>query len=315
MDGRQRRSRDLRRPSCRRSRRRRDPRGRGSRGPAPPGAPRPPSRRCRRRWPSDAPAGRGAGRPQPCPRSCGTRRTSRAPGRAGSRLRTSAARYPLVRSSVATNPGIPLMRPIRRWPSPSRCSVASIAPAMFAAATSGNWPSSGYPSSATTNGKPLLLQVQEVVGRLVGEHEDRAVDLPLEQLVDEGELPLLMVERRTQDGLHVELVERLGEARDQLGEVVAEHHRDRHADQPGPAGRRRPERPIRGEVELADDLEHRLAGLRRDVGPVVEHARDRRDRHARVAGDVADRRASGFGRPRRLEAPMASTPRCITFPV
>ena len=105
------------------------------------------------------------------------------------------------------------MRPIRRWPSPSRCSVASIAPAMFAAATSGKWPSSGYPSSATTNGKPLLLQVQEVLGRLVGEHEDRAVDLPLEQLVDEGELPLLMVERRAQDRLQVELVERLGEAR------------------------------------------------------------------------------------------------------
>ena len=57
------------------------------------------------------------------------------------------------------------------------------------------------------------LQLQEVVGRLVGEHEDRAVDLPLEQLVDEGELPLLMVERGAQDGLHVELVERLREAR------------------------------------------------------------------------------------------------------
>ena len=75
------------------------------------------------------------------------------------------------------------------------------------------------------------LQLQEVVGRLVGQHEDRAVDLPLEQLVDEGELPLLMVERGAQDGLHAELVERLREAGDQLGEVVAEHLGDGHADQ------------------------------------------------------------------------------------
>src|SRR6185369_12365259 len=48
------------------------------------------------------------------------------------------------------------------------------------------------------------------------------------------------------------------------------------------------------EVELADHVEHRLARLLRDVGPVVEHARDRRDRHPRVGCDVPDRRASGL---------------------
>ncbi len=43
---------------------------------------------------------------------------------------------------------------------------------------------------------------------------------------------------------------------------------------------------------LADDLEHGLAGLGRDVGPVVQDARDGRDRDAGEVGDVADRRAA-----------------------
>ena len=96
-----------------------------------------------------------------------------------------------------------------------------------------------------------LLQQAEIVARLVGQHEDRSVDPPLEELVDEGDLALLMMERRAQHRLHVELVQGFGEAGDQLGEVVAEHHRDGHADQPGPTGRCRPSRPGRGEVQFA----------------------------------------------------------------
>ena len=140
----------------------------------------------------------------------------------------------------------------------------------------------------------LPLQEQEVLARLLGQHEDRAVDASLEQLVDERDLSLLVVERRAQDDLHVALVEGFGDPGDQLREVVAEHHRDRHADQPGASGLRGPGCPARREVELADHVEHRLARLLRDVGPVVEHARDRRDRHPRVGCDVPDRRASGL---------------------
>ena len=49
---------------------------------------------------------------------------------------------------------------------------------------------------------------------------------------------------------------------------------------------------VRAEAVLAHDLEHGLAGLRRDVGPVVQDPRDGRDRDAREVGDVADRGAA-----------------------
>jgi hypothetical protein len=132
----------------------------------------------------------------------------------------------------------------------------------------------GVPLVRDDEREALLLQQEEVFDRLVGKHEDRAVDLSFEELVDERDLSSLMVKGGAQNGLHVELVQRLRETGDQLGEVVAEHLRDRHADQPGPAGRRRrrPERPVRREVELPDDLEHRLARLGRDVRTVVEDA-------------------------------------------
>ena len=49
------------------------------------------------------------------------------------------------------------------------------------------------------------------------------------------------------------------------------------------------------EAVLAHDLQDGLARLRGDVGPVVEDARDGRDRDAGQIGDVADRRAAAEG--------------------
>ena len=53
-----------------------------------------------------------------------------------------------------------------------------------------------------------LLQVLELVGRLLGEHEDRAVGRAAHQPVDERDLAVVLVHSRAEHDPQVELVER-----------------------------------------------------------------------------------------------------------
>ena len=54
-------------------------------------------------------------------------------------------------------------------------------------------------------------------------------------------------------------------------------------------------RPVRVVLELLDRLQHPLARCVGDLGGLVEHARDRRNGHPSLGGDVVDRRALGGG--------------------
>ena len=135
-----------------------------------------------------------------------------------------------------------------------------------------------------------LLERPQLRVRLLRQHQDCAVGRAVHQAVEQRHLALVLVEGGTEDDPHVVLVERLRRTRDDHGEVRGLEDRQRHADEPGPPARERPRVSVRAEAVLAHDPEHDLAGLRRDVGPSVDHARDRGDRDAGRARDLADRR-------------------------
>src|SRR5581483_5630378 len=82
-----------------------------------------------------------------------------------------------------------------------------------------------------------------------------------------------------------------GGAGEDDGEVRGLNDRNGDPDEPRPPAGERPSVPVRAEAVLADDAQHCLARLRRDVGAAVDHARDGRDRDAGGPGDLADRRS------------------------
>ena len=137
------------------------------------------------------------------------------------------------------------------------------------------------------------LERLELVARLGREDQDRPVGLGADESIHEAGLLLVEVERRTQHGLEVELVESIGDAGDDPREVVAVEHRGRDADQPGATGRDGAQRAAGREVELPDHLEHGLARLLRHIGPVVQNPRHGRDGHTCLLGDVSNGRSSG----------------------
>ena len=109
---------------------------------------------------------------------------ARRPARRGSRS---------SRSSVAYQPGWPPITPIRRWPSSSRCSVASFAPAACIAETHGMPVGGGSRGSTTTNGKPVSLEMAQLVGRLLRQHQDRAVGGAAHQPLEQRDLAVVLV--------------------------------------------------------------------------------------------------------------------------
>ena len=135
----------------------------------------------------------------------------------------------------------------------------------------------------------LALDRAELVGGLLGEHQDRAVGAPVHQPLEERHLAIVLVERRSEDDSHVALVERLGGAAQHRAEVGVGHEREGQADHPGATAREAAGAAVRAEPVLAHDLQDILACLRCHVRPVVQHARDRGDRDAGQVGDVPNR--------------------------
>ena len=185
----------------------------------------------------------------------------------------------------------PWITPMRRWPSDSRCSVASRAPEALDAETAG-MPSSSVHARVDDHERVALApQHLELLVRLLGEHQHGAVGGAVHEPVEQRNLALVVVQRRAQHHAHVLLVERLGGACEDGREVGRLDDREHHADQAGAAARERPRAAVGGEAVIAHDAQHGAARLGRDAGPLVEHARDGRDRDAGRAGDLADRRA------------------------
>ena len=126
-----------------------------------------------------------------------------------------------------------------------------------------------------------LLQGDEFLARLGRQHHDRAADA--------GAVGQRRQHRRVLGGLaRVEhelaavQVERLGDRRDDQSEVVGQQVGA--ADEDGAGAGRAASRAAA--AELVDGLLHQLTGAGGDMFLVVEHPRDRRDRHTRVGGDV-----------------------------
>ena len=141
-------------------------------------------------------------------------------------------------------------------------------------------------------GESLPLQRQQLLRRLLRQHQDRAVGGAAHQPLEQRHLAVVLVQRRREHDPHVALVQRLGRAAQHRPEVRVGDERQGQADHPGPAAREPAGAAVRREAVLAHDLQDGLAGLPRHVRPVVEDARDRRDRDAGQIGDVANRRAA-----------------------
>src|SRR5439155_25752695 len=105
------------------------------------------------------------------------------------------------------------------------------------------------------------------------------------------DLAVVLVLRRAEHGAHVLLVERLGRPGEDEGEVGGVDDREGDPDEPGAPAGEAARGAVRREAVVAHDAEHGLARLRRDVGAPVQDAGYRRDRDARGARDVPNRRA------------------------
>jgi hypothetical protein len=141
---------------------------------------------------------------------------------------------------------------------------------------------------------------QELRRALGREHDDRAVDGAAPQALEQAHLPRRLVLRREEHDPHVPLVQRFGDAGEDVGEVLGVNDGDRHRDEAGVPVGEGPRRPPRRKPLLADYFEHALTRLGRDLGPFVQDPRDGCDRDPGEARDVADRRP-----PRRLHAGAA----------
>ena len=126
---------------------------------------------------------------------------------------------------------------IRRWPSESRCFIAWSAPAVWAAETAGTRSFTGDRRVDDDEPVAVVQELLELVGGLLGEDDHRAVRRAVHQPLEERHLAGVLVQGRAEDESHVLLVERLGDAGDEMREVRVVHHRHRPADQAGLAAR------------------------------------------------------------------------------
>ena len=118
--------------------------------------------------------------------------------------------------------------------------------------------------------------------------------------VDQRHLTVVLVAGRREHDAEVLLRERLRGAGEDGREVRGEDERDEHADEPGTAGGEPAGAAVRAVALLPDDRRDELPGLRRDVAPPVEDARDGGDRDAGQLGHLPDRH------PRRALVAIAS---------
>jgi hypothetical protein len=149
----------------------------------------------------------------------------------------------------------------------------------------------------------VVQQLLELVARLLREDDHGAVGGAVQQPLEQRDLALVLVQRRAEHEAHVLLVERLGHAAEDVGEVRVVDHRHRAADQPCLAGGEAPGAAVRRVAALAHDLLHEGAGLLRDVAAAVHDPGDGGDRDAREVGDLPDRRPAS--------APVAAVGACV----
>ena len=135
----------------------------------------------------------------------------------------------------------------------------------------------------------LVEEPLELLARLLGKDDQRAVRQAVHQPVEERHLALVHVASRRQDDAQVLLRERLRSAGEDEREVLGEDERHEQAHEPGPAGGESAGASVRRVAVVADDARDELARLVGDVAAAVEDARDRRDRDAGLICDLADR--------------------------
>ena len=191
------------------------------------------------------------------------------------------------------------MNPIRRWPSSTRCSVASRAACSSSMVIRIPGPGSIEPIRA----KGMCCFVQQAGDqRIVGVRRSQDHAVGLKRGDGRAKLALDMVVMRV-DQLDHHAIAELG---------AFQHAAEQHLVDPVDALPRRPvgngavavvERqdqvgsrsahPLRGDrrniAQLVDRRLHPRLHLRRDVGAVVDHAADRLQRHPCIGGDMLDR--------------------------
>jgi len=129
----------------------------------------------------------------------------------------------------------------------------------------------------------------ELLARLLGEDDQRAVGRAVHEAVEERHLALVLAPRRPEDEPHVMLVQRLRSAGEDPREVGRIDERHQAADEPGTAGLEPARAPVRRVAVLPDHPADELPGLVRDVATAVDDTRDGGDRDARELRDLPDR--------------------------
>ena len=171
---------------------------------------------------------------------------------------------------------------MRRWPSPSRCSVAATAPSKFCASTVGRNDPPRCGSTATT-GWVALTSTTVGVTRMMPS---------VECATEAGEvaaLPALLgAHPRVDHQLVVRPVERVGDALQQFGAEWLDVG-DQHADDVRALAAQAAGDEARLVAEFVDDVLDPGDGARGDAVAPVDDARDGGDRDVGACGHVADR--------------------------
>ncbi len=120
--------------------------------------------------------------------------------------------------------------------------------------------------------KAVLHQGLELAGGLLGKDEQAAVDGPVDEAFEQRHLPIVVVGRRAEHDSHVVLVERVGDAGDDVREVARVDSRHGHPDQAGPAVGERARGSVGRVAALADDVRDGVACLLGHVAVAVHDA-------------------------------------------
>jgi hypothetical protein len=130
----------------------------------------------------------------------------------------------------------------------------------------------------------------ELLARLFGEDDQRAVGHPVHS-VENRDLAVVLLPGRREHDVQVALEQRLGRAVQDPREVRGVDEGDDDADEARAPGGEAPGAPVGRVAVLADDPRDVVPRLVRDVAASVEHARDGRDRDPGLVGDLADGRS------------------------
>ena len=83
----------------------------------------------------------------------------------------------------------------------------------------------------------VCYQLAQLAARLLRQHQQGAIGCAVHQALEQRDLAIVLVQRRTEDDPHVLFIKRLGDPGDNPREVGWMNQRDRHADEPAASGR------------------------------------------------------------------------------